>query len=423
MKCPLSEQLRPTILDDFFGQTHILQKDKNSLFSSILAGKKPLSLLFWGPPGCGKTTLAKIYMKSFLAETFFFHPASHGIADIKKWVHKIQEAPLFHRTNILFIDEIHRLNKAQQDTLLPFLEDGTFILVGATTENPSFSLANALLSRLRVIPLKPLEESALYQILEKAISQKEIPPISSEGKKYLVEQSQGDARHLLNCLENLLSVKSNEPLSLEELSSLSSIKPGLYDKSGEEHFNLISALHKSIRGSDPDAALYWISRMLAGGEDPNYIARRLVRVAIEDIGLAAPSAQTVALNAWQTYERLGSPEADLALAEAAIFLALCPKSNACYTAFSAAKEVVSKSSHLPPPKTILNAPTKFMEKEGYGKGYIYDPDAPGGFSGQNYFPDGMQRPSLYNPQDIGDEREMKKRKEFFTRKREELSKN
>lgn len=412
MKKPLSEQLRPSKLDEFFGQLQALEK--NALFPSLLESKTPLSILFWGPPGCGKTTLAKIYSKSFGANTFFFHPASHGISDLKKWVEEIHASPLFFPINILFVDEIHRLNKAQQDALLPFMEDGTFSVVGATTENPSFALTNALLSRLRVIPLKPLETEALEKILIRALEKTKILHLSEENKKWLIEESKGDARHLLNCVENILSSRSSDP------SNLIVKKPALYNKTGEEHYNYISSLHKSIRGSDPDAALYWFCRMLEGGEDLNYIARRLLRTAIEDIGLADPNAQTIALNAWQTYERLGSPEGDLALAEVVIYLALSPKSNAAYTAFSNAKKTTSKTNTLPPPLCIVNAPTKFMKSMGYGKDYIYDPDTKDGFSGQNYFPDDMERSCFYEPKEIGLERELKRRKDFFTQKRKQI---
>lgn len=298
------------------------------------------------------------------------------------------------------------------------MEDGTFSLVGATTENPSFALTNALLSRLRVIPLKPLEETALAKILDKALEKTKIPSLSEESKEWLIKESKGDARHLLNCVENLLS--SEEQLDLARIASLSTSKSPLYNKSGDEHFHYISALHKSIRGSDPDAALYWFCRMLQAGEDPGYIARRLVRMAIEDIGLADPGAQTTALNGWQTYERLGSPEGDLALAEVVIFLALSPKSNTAYKAFSKAKEIAATTSEMPPPLSIVNAPTSFMKSMGYGKGYIYDPDTKDGFSGQNYFPDEMNRPSFYEPKEIGFERELKKRNDFFMQKRKQI---
>lgn len=415
MNSPLAEELRPNSLDGFFGQTEILgEKD---LLPSLLKRKKPLSILLFGPPGCGKTTLAKIYIKAFEAKTFFFHPATHGVSDLKKWIGEIESSPLFYGTCILFIDEIHRLNKGQQDALLPFIEKGTFTLIAATTENPSFSLNNALLSRLRVIPLKSLDKTALDCILTRALEKKPNLSLSDEGKSYLIEQSGGDARHLLNCVENLFVYHTEGSLTVEEISSLSFLKRPLYDKDGEEHYNLVSALHKSIRGSDPDAALYWITRMLAGGEDPGYIARRLTRIAIEDIGLADPQAMNITLNAWQVFERLGSPEGDLALAEAAIFLALSPKSVACYKAFKKAHETVKNTSHLPPPKTILNAHTSFMQSMGYGKGYLYDPDTPGGFSGQNYFPDDLEQETFYEPTEVGFERDLKKRNDFFKKKR------
>lgn len=410
MKKPLSEELRPANLSFFFGQEHLLKKQ--GILTSFLEGNNPLSILLWGPPGCGKTTLAKIYIQSFKAETLYFHPASHSISDLKKWAHELQQMPLIYTKSILFIDEIHRLNKAQQDVLLPFLEQGTFSLVGATTENPSFYLNNALLSRLRVLPLKPLEESALEQILQNALSKTGLC-LAESAQKHLIQECKGDARHLLNSIESLQGCKAPHPLELEEIASLLSLKVTLYDRDGDEHYALISALHKSIRGSDPEAALYWITRMLEAGEDPKFIARRLIRTAIEDIGLADPQAEQLCLTAWQTYERLGSPEGDLSLVKAAIYLSLAPKSNSSYAAFNEMKELVKNTSHLPPPSTILNAPTSFMKELGYGKGYAYDHDTSDGFSGQNYFPSGVQRPSFYQPKERGFERELKKRKEYF----------
>ncbi len=417
IKKPLSEELRPSKLSHFFGQVHLLHKQ--GLIPSALENKRPLSLLLWGPPGCGKTSLAQIYIKSFGAEVFYLHPASQGIPDLKKWVQEIESMPLIYTNNILFIDEIHRLNKAQQDALLPFVEKGTFCLIGATTENPSFHLNSALLSRLRVLTLKALEETDLKSILENALSYTGLL-LTEEAKLHFIQEAKGDARHLLNNVESLLFFRSEKPLELEEITTLLATKLPLYDTSGDQHYNLISALHKSIRGSDPDAALYWVTRMLKAGEDPNFIARRLLRCAVEDIGLAEPGAQQIALAAWQTYERLGSPEGDLAIAELAIFLALCPKSNSCYAAYKSACELALKTSHMSPPSIILNAPTSFMKEMGYGTGYIYDHDIPEGFSGQNYFPDGMERPSFYTPKERGQEREMKKRHDYFEKLRKLL---
>lgn len=417
IKKPLSEELRPSKLSHFFGQVHLLHKQ--GLIPSALENKRPLSLLLWGPPGCGKTSLAQIYIKSFGAEVFYLHPASQGIPDLKKWVQEIESMPLIYTNNILFIDEIHRLNKAQQDALLPFVEKGTFCLIGATTENPSFHLNSALLSRLRVLTLKALEETDLKNILENALSYTGLL-LTEEAKLHFIQEAKGDARHLLNNVESLLFFRSEKPLELKDITNLLATKLPLYDTSGDQHYNLISALHKSIRGSDPDAALYWVTRMLKAGEDPNFIARRLLRCAVEDIGLAEPEAQQIALAAWQTYERLGSPEGDLALAELAIFLALCPKSNSCYAAYKSASELASKTSHMSPPSILLNAPTSLMKQMGHGTGYVYDHDLPEGFSGQNYFPDGMERPSFYTPKERGQEREMKKRHDYFEKLRKLL---
>jgi putative ATPase len=414
---PLAEELRPFELSQLFGQEHLLHK--HGLIPSTLENKTPLSILLWGPPGCGKTSIARIYISSFSAQTFYLHPATQGIPELKKWIQDIESMPLLHTQNILFIDEIHRLNKTQQDALLPFLEKGTFSLIGATTENPSFHLTSALLSRLRILTLKPLGEEALQSILEKALAHTQID-LTQEAKSYFLQESKGDARHLLNNVESLLSLRSNKPLTLEEVSHFISTKAPLYDPSGDHHYQLISALHKSIRGSDPDAALYWITRMLEAGEDRDFIARRLLRISIEDIGLADPKAQQIALTAWQTYERLGSPEGELALVEAAIFLALCPKSNASYTAYHAAQELAKQTSHLSPPRHLVNASTSLLKKMGYGKDYLYDHDSPHGFSGQDYFPENVQRPDLYRPKERGEEREMKKRKEYFNKLRDKL---
>lgn len=411
MKIPLAERLRPTTLDEVAGQKHLV--GPGGWLTRIVASRRPLSLLFWGPPGCGKTTLARLYAASFSSRFASFSAVFHGIADLKKTIKEAEEHPLLHQQLILFVDEIHRFNKAQQDAFLPFIENGTIVLIGATTENPSFSLNNALLSRLRVLTVDSLGIEQLEEIL-KRYEEKERPlPLTEEARSALLHLAQGDGRHLLNMVENLENLPPEIQVSVDNLPFYVQRRLPLYDKGDEGHYNLISALHKAVRGSDPDASLYWLARMLEGGEDPQFIARRIVRMASEDVGLADPAALTLALNAWRAYDQLGSPEGELALAQAVVYLALAPKSNALYTAMSQAQALAKETSSLPPPKIILNAPTKLMKEIGYGKGYIYDHDTEDCFSGQNYFPDGIERPSFYHPVERGFEREMKKRIDYF----------
>ena len=319
---------------------------------------------------------------------------------------------------LLFVDEIHRFNKAQQDGFLPHMEDGTITLVGATTENPSFELNAALLSRSQVLVLERLTLAELELLAQRAEAEMGTPlQLAAEAREQLLEMADGDGRALLNLLEQVFAWNPDHPLSVDELAARLTRRAPKYDKSGEEHYNLISALHKSVRGSDPDAALYWLARMLKGGEDPRYLARRITRMAVEDIGLADPGAQAVCLHAWEVYERLGSPEGELALAQAVIYLALAPKSNAAYAAYKAAMAAASKFGSKPPPKHVLNAPTAMMKEQGYGAGYVYDHDAEDGFSGQNYFPDDMPRGVYYVPPERGHERELKKRLDYFVKLR------
>lgn len=401
-------------MSELVGQNHLLDYLQKTIHSQT-----PHSLLLYGPPGCGKTTLARLYAHSFRLPFITASAVFQSVSDLKKRLIECQENPLLFRQTIIFIDEIHRFNRAQQDIFLPFLEDGSLILIGATTENPSFSLNNALLSRLRVLVLKPLSHEDLEEILQRYEKNVRTLSLDPAVRKMLIDFSQGDGRHLLNLVENLEMAqleKSDEATVAQFLQR----RPALYDKRQEGHYNLISALHKSIRGSDPDAALYWLCRMLEGGEEPLFIARRLIRMASEDIGLADPQALSVALTARQSYEALGSPEGELALAEAAIYLALAPKSNAIYTAYSEAKSLASSTNHLDPPPWILNAPTKLMEEMGYGEGYIYDHDTKVGFSGQDYFPKDCGRASLYHPVERGFEREMKKRMEYFEKLRSQV---
>ena len=353
---PLAEKVRPKSLDQVVGQDHLV--GEQGWLTRMIAGKKPLSILLWGPPGCGKTTLARLYAKAFEGHLVTFSAVFHGTADLKKVIKEAKEKPLFAGQLIVFIDEIHRFNKAQQDALLPFIEDGTMILIGATTENPSFSLNNALLSRLRLITLNSLDPTHLRELLTHAENQGVPLPLTEEAKEALIALSAGDARHLLNMVENLQNVPDGNKLTSEELGDWIQRRPALYDKGDEGHYNLISALHKSVRGSDPDSALYWLARMLQGGEDRQFIARRLVRMATEDIGLADPEALNIALSAWNAFDQLGSPEGELALAQATLYLALAPKSNAVYTAYKRAMALAEKSGERNPPKIILNARRK-----------------------------------------------------------------
>lgn len=416
MTIPLAEQFRPQMLDEIVGQDHLIGKE--GLITKIVQSQTPLSLILWGPPGCGKTSIARLYAKAFSIRFVSLSATFSGIADIKKIVQEAEAHPLFSKGTLLFVDEIHRFNKAQQDAFLPFVEKGTLILVGATTENPSFHLNNALLSRVRVLPVQPLDTCALTLLLEKYEKKRKPLPLTQESKGALLAMCQGDGRYLFNLLENIQTENVEALIDLETLHTLVQNRSAHYDRGDDQHYNLISALHKSVRGSDPDASLYWLARMLEGGEGPLYIARRMIRMAVEDIGLADPQALTIAIAARDAYEMLGSPEGELALAQTIVYLALAPKSNSVYTAFSIAQKDAKQTTHFPPPATILNAPTTLMKSFGYGKGYQYDHDTEAGFSGQEYFPQEMERKKYYSPIERGFEREMKKRLEYFERLRE-----
>jgi putative ATPase len=413
---PLAERLRPASLDEVIGQEHLLGPE--GPLRTMLTNKTLGSVIFWGPPGVGKTTLAKLLATEVNLAFVQISAIFTGVADLKK----IFEAARLRRQNgrgtLLFVDEIHRFNKSQQDGFLPHMENGTIVLVGATTENPSFELNSALLSRSQVLVLERLtlaELELLAQRAERAMGRK--LPLTAEARDAVLDMADGDGRALLNLLEQCFSWQDSDKVDTETMGRRLSKRMPNYDKSGDEHYNLISALHKSVRGSDPDAALYWFARMLNGGEDPRYLARRITRMAVEDIGLADPQAQAICLQSWQTYERLGSPEGELALAQAVVYLALAPKSKAAYAGFSQARQAAKKTGSAPPPKHILNAPTGLMKDQGYGEGYLYDHDQPDGFSGQNYFPEAMARGIYYLPGDRGFERELKKRVEYFAKLR------
>ena len=413
---PLADSLRPKTLEDVLGQEHLL--GPGAPIGRMVDERRLVSMVLWGPPGCGKTTIARL-----LAERtdLVFEPVSatfSGVAELRRVFQSAAKRREIGQGTLLFVDEIHRFNRAQQDSFLPYVEDGTVVLVGATTENPSFELNSALLSRCQVFVLRRLDEQTLVTLIERAEGAKGRKlPLDVPARQALVAMADGDGRYLLNLIEQLQNV--SETLDTSGLVDLVQKRAPIYDKAQEGHYNLISALHKAMRGSDPDASLYWLARMLEGGEDPLYIARRLVRFANEDIAIADPQAVQQALAAWDAFERLGSPEGELAIAQAVVYLATVPKSIAVYRGFNAAKKLAKQTGSLMPPANILNAPTKLMKNLGYGEGYEYDPDRPGGFSGANYFPEGMTPEKVYRPTSNGYEHVIAKRLSEWDRIRAE----
>ncbi len=411
---PLADRLRPKTLAEVIGQDHLI--GENGMLGRMVRAGRLGSVIFWGPPGTGKTTVARL-----LAEVTDLHfeqlsAIQSGVADLRKVFDAAKARREEGRGTLLFVDEIHRFNRSQQDAFLPHMEDGTIVLVGATTENPSFELNSALLSRASVLTFRRLDEAAIEKLLARAEAHEGRKlPLTDDARAALINMADGDGRGAINLAEDVfLATKPGAaPLDREALTALVQRRAPLYDKGQDGHYNLISALHKSVRGSDPDAALYYLARMLAGGEDPLYIARRLVRMAVEDIGMADPQALVQANAAKDAYDFLGTPEGELALAQATIYVATAPKSNAGYRAFSAAKRAAEESGSLMPPKHILNAPTRLMKQEGYGSGYAYDHNEAEAFSGQNYFPDGMARQTFYEPTAYGYEAEVKARLERF----------
>ncbi|HYM33396.1 MAG TPA: replication-associated recombination protein A [Candidatus Cybelea sp.] len=414
---PLADRLRPDRLEDVIGQDHLLEAD--APLGRMVRAHRLASLILWGPPGSGKTTIARL-----LAEHTGLHfeqlsAVFSGVADLRKAFEAAKGRRQTGQGTLLFVDEIHRFNRAQQDGFLPYVEDGTIILVGATTENPSFELNAALLSRCQVLVLNRLDDAALETLLLRAEAAEKRPlPITVEAREALRNMADGDGRFLLNLAEELFATPAKAPLDVAELMRAVQRRVPLYDKAQEGHYNLISALHKSLRGSDTDAALYWLARMLAGGENPLYIARRLVRFAVEDVGLADPQALVQAIAVKDAFDFLGSPEGELALAQCVIYLGTAPKSNAAYVAFGAASRAAREHGSLMPPMHILNAPTKLMGELGYGRGYQYDHDTEEGFSGQDYFPETMGRRAFYRPTERGFEREIKKRLDYWQKLRE-----
>ena len=413
---PLADRLRPQRLEEIVGQDHLI--GPNAPIGRMLAAGQISSMILWGPPGCGKTTLARLIAEKVDLHFEMLSAIFSGVAELRRIFEAAKQRRMMGRGTLLFIDEIHRFNRSQQDGFLPHVEDGTIVLVGATTENPSFELNAALLSRCQVFVLNRLHEGDLETLLKRAEELMGFSlPLNAEARTALIAMADGDGRYLLNMAEELFRLPPDIILDPAALTKAVQKRAPLYDKAQEGHYNLISALHKSLRGSDTDAALYWLARMLVGGEDPKYIARRLLRFAVEDVGLADPQALVQALSAWDAYDRLGSPEGELAIAQCVIYLGTAPKSNAAYEAMSGANEAARKTGSLMPPKHILNAPTRLMKDLGYGKGYNYDHSTAEGFSGQNYFPDGMARQRFYEPVERGFEREILKRIEYWDRLR------
>lgn len=417
---PLADQLRPTQLDEIIGQEHLLARD--APLRRMLESGRLSSLILWGPPGVGKTTLARIIADHADMEFVQLSAVFSGVADLRKVFETAKSRRMTGRGTLLFVDEIHRFNKAQQDGFLPYVENGTITLIGATTENPSFELNSALLSRAQVYILKRLDAEAIDKLLGRSESYLEKTlPVTPAGREALIGMADGDGRYALSLAEILFGYADENPMDAAMVAQVLQKRRAHYDKGGDQHYNLISALHKSIRGSDPDAALYWLARMLGGGEDPIYIARRLVRMASEDIGLADMSALSAAMASLSAYQLLGTPEGELALAQTVVHLATAPKSNAVYTAFKAAQRLAAETGSLFPPKHILNAPTALMKEIGYGVGYQYDPDMPEGFSGQDYFPEDMSRVDIYFPKNQGNEVDIAQRLVKWRKTRENLN--